>query len=1122
MELALARVTMPLYTSAEAFGRRMHQPLETFRNVLHTAAHIESTTPRPKSLVDPLLSLLDTLDETADALTPTDVLYHHISLLSIVASSLACVSVQDDLPADVVSVAMDEAQEHLKALRAMSHSSNQQLADAAENVLKKVMNYVTEHLREPLRFVEDSGSSSVVGNDNQGGVGKGKLSEHSAPHLVAYRTNVIPVVDEFEEASSVIGGDVAAQAGKFCAAVRLVYDFVVKASEMKSAPGEEEQQQMLTPIIAEMSAVAEIAAKIGSTHELFNHFKAVEDAVGMVSWIVAESKPTGFVSDAEAAADFYLNKTLVATKKGENAAKHKMFVEALRKVLAANKAYIKEYHTMGLRYGAGVEAKSGMDSTAPTITIAEETEEGDTYVTAFQALIDGPLAAYVEASKVIAAEVAQQAEAFAASWKAEKEFLAKAYNMSPPEDAQPMLAPIAGKMAAVNAIAERVDPRGPISQHCNAVSESVAALGWVAVDERAAVYVADMAAAGQFFLDKVKMGAKNTSNPEAHRTWARCLEMLFADLNAYVKEYHTQKLVWNPPKVNRVTKSAGVPHDDGEDSGTTDYASAFKALIDSPLAVYVKASKAIGGEVAEQAAAFAAAWNEEAEFLAKAINMPKPEDYQDLLTPIANKMSEVSAVADKVDPRGPLMQHCNAVGESVAALGWVAVDEKATAYVGDMAGAGQFFLDKVKMGAKKTDNPDAHRAWVASVETLLAELKTYVKEYHTQKLTWNPPKVKKVLKKASAGYDDDDKSDVDYATAFKALIDGPLATYLKAADAIGGEVATQAASFREAWVAEAEFLDKAINMPKPTDFQDMLAPIASRMGEVGAVLERIDPRGPIVHHCNAVGESVAALGWIAVDGKTTTFVADMAGAGQFFIDKVKMNAKKTNNPDIHRAWASALETLFANLKAYVREYHTHSLVWNPPKATKIKASAISQKGEESRSGRLDSITAFKNLISGPLAAFVQLSKEIGDEVAHQADAFAGAWEAEAEFLAKASKMSKPEDFQEMLAPIAAKMGEVSSIAEKVGFRGALSQHCNAVGESIGALGWVAVDEKATSYVGEIAGAGQFYVDRVKMRARETNKSEVHRAWANALENLFVELKAYVKEYHTQRLMWNTS
>lgn len=948
MELSLARPAMSLCATAEAFGPRIQTPLQIFRSVLKAASDIESASPRTRALVRPLEDHLDSLDDLVATLTDSDVLFNHITLLSTAADALAWVSNQ--APIESVHAANQKAKEFLPKLRQMPHPTHAAFADAVENFLAKLAEYVHANIHGPLAFTDAPSARSPPAapprNDPPALPPRSPEHEpptnaladaakHTAPHLVHYRDHVLfASVAAFEQASAALGEPVKAQGAAFCNAMRVAYDYIVNASITAVMPTEEEQEKMFGPLLSNMVVLSEISNSTAPSDFIYNHLKAVEEAAILLSWIAADSAALSFVTDADESAGFFLDKVLMATKKQPDAAKHKQFVNALRAVFADITSYVKEYHSDCMLYNVGLEAKGGIATAASPVSAADDEGDGaESYVTAFKALIDGPLSAFVQASNTIGGEVAEQAGEFAGAWEAEAEFLGRAINMPKPDDIQDMLAPIAGKMGAVAAAVEKVDPRGSLAQHCNALGESVAALGWVAVDEKATAYVGDMAGAGQFFVDKVKMGAKKTNNPEAHRTWAKCLETLFADLKAYVKEHHTQKLVWNPPKSVRATRKFASTQDDDDGSTFTDYATAFKDIINRPLAVFVQASAVIGGEVAVQATAFASAWEAEAEFLSKAISMPKPDDIQEMLAPIASKMGEVGGIVEKVDPRGPLAQHCNAVGESVAALGWVAVEEKATSYVGDMAGAGQFFVDKVKMGAKKTDNPEAHRAWAKALETLFAALKSYVKEHHTQKLVWNPPKAAKA-KRTVATIDPGETGagNSDYVTAFKSLIDGPLAAFVDASNTIGGEVADQATAFAGAWEAEAEFLGKAISMPKPDDIQDMLAPIAAKMGVVGDIVQKVDPRGPLAHHCHALGESVAALGWVAVDEKATGFVGDMAGAGQFFLDKVKMAAKKTDNPDAHRTWAKSLETLFADLKAYVKEYHTQKLVWDCYKA----------------------------------------------------------------------------------------------------------------------------------------------------------------------------------------------
>lgn len=907
----------------------MQPPLDQFRKCLQLASDLTSSaspTSEQKSALDSQLTIID---DVLDALPTTDILYHHINAVSTASAAISCIAAED--PLDQLKHVSAEADASIKALKEMNDSSHAQLAEAVEEVISALRRYMEKNVTKPISVSESTTSSPTAVASETSAVSNAPCRDtdtHTAAHLVDYRTNVIDgAANPLLDSAAKLGGEIHEQARNIHGAVDAVYEFLVAASQMPKPPSDEKKQDMLQSIIAFMSAAGEMGNRCTNRDPHFNHVKALEEAVNMVSWIVATEKPMTFISDADGSASFYLNKLLMATKKQSTAADHKAFVDSLKSLFKASKAFVKEHYTMGMRYGNGIAGTTGAKKEEVDIT-DESVEEEKNYVTAFKELLDGPLASFVEASKVLGGEVEEQANAFQSAWNAEHEFLSKAMGMPKPDDFQDMLSPVATEMGKVGTIAEKCGPRGAFANHCSAIGESVGILGWVAVDEKAVSFVGDMADASQFFVNKVKMGAKNTDNPEAHRKWASALETLYKELKAYVKEYHTQRLTWNPPKAARATPLSSSIGGDDEIDSVKDYVTAFRELLSGPLAAFIEASKKIGGEVEEQSKPFAAAWEAEADFLSKAIGMPKPEDVQSLLGPIAEKMGEVGAVTTGADPRGQLINHCNSVSESIQALGWVAVDEKPVSFVSDMAGTGQFYLNKVRTAAKNMEHPEFHREWATCLETLYKDLKGYVKEYHTQKLVWNPPKTRRAPATATLSSEVSASSTSDYVTSFKDLVSGPLSEFVQASESLGGDVHRQAKVFAEAWEAEAEFLEKAIKMKKPSDFQDMLTPIATKMGQVNAIAEEIGPRASQANHCNAVGEYVAALGWVAVDEKATSYVGDMSGAGEFYTHKVKMEAKKTDSPDDHRRWATALEQLFKGLKLYVKEHHTQRLTWN--------------------------------------------------------------------------------------------------------------------------------------------------------------------------------------------------
>lgn len=998
--------------------------------------------------------------------------------------------------------------------RTTDSSAHKQFVDSLNAVFSAMRSYVERHFSAGMRFGMGVGSSADAERDMHSSllIADDEEDVDADTYVSSFKSLISGPVEAYFAACEAIGGPVLDQATAFKEA------WIAEARFLSIAfktPKPAEIEPLVEPIADLMRKVTEISESADPRGPLTQHLMAVSEAIPALGWIAVEEKATVFVSDMSSAGQFFIDKVKMSARKTDDPSAHRGWALCLERVWLELKAYVKEHHTQALVWNPPKRNKPALHTRQ---FVEEDSVDSSNYVSAFKELITGPLDAYVKASTSIGGDVAIQSRAFANAWKAEAKFLEKAINMDKPDDVNAMLVDISQNMGEVRNITENTDPRGPLTQHLNAVSESMAALGWVAVDEKATAFVADMAGTGQFYIDKVKMSARKLNNPEQHKDWAKKLETLWSDLKAYVKEHHTQKLVWNPPKkIQPTTQARDVSAHDAD--GPSDYVSAFNDLMSGPLKTFVEYSTTIGCDVEKQANLFAEAWRAEADFLAKAINMPKPDDIQGMVTQIAEKMGEVATLAESADPRGSMTHHLKAVSESVAALGWVAVDEKATAFVGDMSGAGQFYIDKVKMNARHTKDPQVHREWAKSLETLWVELKAYVKEHHTQKLVWNPPKDKQISR-GSPTLNVVESDANDYVSAFKNIIADPLTSFVNASASIGGDVSLQAKLFFEAWEEEEKFLEKAIRMPKPSDVQSMLTDIGTKMAGVGAITESADPRGPLVQHLNAVSESMPALGWVAVDEKATAFVGDMSSAGQFYIDKVKMNAKRTEDPALHREWAKCLESLWSELKAYVKQYHTQSLVWNPPRRPTVSSRAqssysVQDEGRES----VNYVSAFRQLISNPVATYVKASEAIGGVVETQAKLFFEAWELEAEFLGTAINIQKPDDVQGMLGGLAGKMGEIRNMMHNASPSEPLTNHLSAVGESVEALGWVVVDEKATGFVGDMASAGQFYLDRVKMSARTTDNPKLHRDWAQSLERVWAELKAYVKQYHTQSLSW---
>ncbi|CAG4978381.1 unnamed protein product [Parnassius apollo] len=168
-----------------------------------------------------------------------------------------------------------------------------------------------------------------------------------------------------------------------------------------------------------------------------------------------------------------------------------------------------------------------------------------------------------------------------------------------------------------------------------------------------------------------------------------------------------------------------------------------------------------------------------------------------------------------------------------------------------------------------------------------------------------------------------------------------------------------------------------------------------------------------------------------------------------------------------------------------------------------------------------SVNGYQDLIQGPLRAYLELSQQIGGDVATHANLVNEAFQAQLRYIQLAASRSKPSQAEEMqlLSPTSDKISAIQQFREKNRVS-SFFNHLSAISESIPALGWVAISPTPAPYVKEMNDAGQFYTNRVLKEWKEKDKRHVE--WCRAWVQLLSDLQAYVKQHHTTGLVWSGS
>ncbi|CAF4794179.1 unnamed protein product [Pieris macdunnoughi] len=165
-------------------------------------------------------------------------------------------------------------------------------------------------------------------------------------------------------------------------------------------------------------------------------------------------------------------------------------------------------------------------------------------INGYQDILQGPLRTYLELSQKIGGDVATHAKLVNEAFQAQYGYIQLAASRSKPSQGEEMqlLSPTSEKISAIQQFREK-NRVSTYFNHLSAISESIPALGWVAISPTPAPYVKEMNDAGQFYTNRVLKDWKEKD--KTHIEWCRTWVQLLSDLQAYVKQYHTTGLVWS-------------------------------------------------------------------------------------------------------------------------------------------------------------------------------------------------------------------------------------------------------------------------------------------------------------------------------------------------------------------------------------------------------------------------------------------------------------------------------------------------------------------------------------------------------------------------------------------------
>ncbi|XP_076229065.1 adenylyl cyclase-associated protein 1 isoform X1 [Nomia melanderi] len=176
-------------------------------------------------------------------------------------------------------------------------------------------------------------------------------------------------------------------------------------------------------------------------------------------------------------------------------------------------------------------------------------------VSGYEDLLAGPVREYLQLSDKIGGDVAVHSKLVEKAFQIQLAFIQTAASRPAPTNQSEQIALLAPTSTQIQQIQDfREKNRGSqFFNHLSAISESIPALGWVAVSPTPAPYVKEMNDAGQFYSNRVLKDWKEKD--KVHAEWCKAWVQTLSDLQQYVRQHHTTGLVW----AKTGSAPAGIP-----------------------------------------------------------------------------------------------------------------------------------------------------------------------------------------------------------------------------------------------------------------------------------------------------------------------------------------------------------------------------------------------------------------------------------------------------------------------------------------------------------------------------------------------------------------------------------
>ena len=234
----------------------------------------------------------------------------------------------------------------------------------------KRLENLTSRLTSVANHLQSSGNKSAASQQQHSSAD----SVDHLPIVADYEAIIHGSFKSFASLSRQIGGEVSTMIDHVTRLFNAQKDFLRQAIQTRKPTNDQQMKDLIKPQSSEIEAISGesffSSAKLGfdrvstvalaNQHRkspLFNHLSAISEGIPAFGWILVSPTPAPHIREMSDAAQFYANRVLKEFKEKDPV--HAEWVKQWMKILTELHAYVKQYHTTGLSWGAHLPRDAG-------------------------------------------------------------------------------------------------------------------------------------------------------------------------------------------------------------------------------------------------------------------------------------------------------------------------------------------------------------------------------------------------------------------------------------------------------------------------------------------------------------------------------------------------------------------------------------------------------------------------------------------------------------------------------------------------------------------------------------------------------------------------------------------